>query len=449
MRADRPRVVVTGLGATTPLGGDVAVDLGSDAGRAQRSARADRRLGHGPAGADRRRRPRSTRRRCWTACRPAGWTGASSSRWSPRGRPGPTRARRRWTRSGSAWSVSSGIGGIGSTLAAYDTLKEKGWQRHLAVHRADADAERLGRVDRHRAGRPGRGAHHGQRLRVRRRGDRLRHRHDQVRPGRRRAGRRHRGGDHAAEHRARSPPCGRCPPATTSRSGPRARSTRAGTASCSARAPAWWCWSRAEHARRARRRGVRGRGRGRLLLRRAPHRPARPRRRRHRSRPSSGRWPTPRWTRIRSCTSTRTPPPRRRVTWSRRRPSRRRSGPAADGVVVSATKSMTGHLLGGAGAVESVAAILALREQVAPPTINLDDPDDGRAGRHRHRAAAAQPRGSEPMAVLNNSFGFGGHNVVARLHRRLTGRGRPGRARPAVHTADVGPSRAAPARRPR
>ena len=51
-------------------------------------------------------------------------------------------------------------------------------------------------------------------------------------------------------------------------------------------------------------------------------------------------------------------------------------GPAAAGVVVSATKSMTGHLLGGAGAVEAVAAILALRERVAPPTINLDDPDD-------------------------------------------------------------------------
>src|SRR5208337_2319402 len=51
-------------------------------------------------------------------------------------------------------------------------------------------------------------------------------------------------------------------------------------------------------------------------------------------------------------------------------------GSAASGVVVSATKSMTGHLLGGAGAVESIAAVLALRDRVAPPTINLDDPDD-------------------------------------------------------------------------
>ena len=87
-------------------------------------------------------------------------------------------------------------------------------------------------------------------------------------------------------------------------------------------------------------------------------------------------------------------------------------GEAAAGVVVSATKSMTGHLLGGAGAVESVAAILALRDRVAPPTINLEDPDDD-AG----LTISAQPqplvrRGGEPMAVINNSFGFGGANVA-------------------------------------
>jgi 3-oxoacyl-[acyl-carrier-protein] synthase II len=87
-------------------------------------------------------------------------------------------------------------------------------------------------------------------------------------------------------------------------------------------------------------------------------------------------------------------------------------GPAAAGVVVSATKSMTGHLLGGAGAVESVAAIMALRERVAPPTINLEDPDDD-AGIHiATEPTKLQPAGSGPMAVLNNSFGFGGHNVA-------------------------------------
>jgi 3-oxoacyl-[acyl-carrier-protein] synthase II len=86
-------------------------------------------------------------------------------------------------------------------------------------------------------------------------------------------------------------------------------------------------------------------------------------------------------------------------------------GDAASGVVVSATKSMTGHLLGGAGAVEAVATILALREHVAPPTINLDDPEDAGVD------IATEPRKltphtSAPMAALNNSFGFGGANVA-------------------------------------
>jgi 3-oxoacyl-[acyl-carrier-protein] synthase II len=87
-------------------------------------------------------------------------------------------------------------------------------------------------------------------------------------------------------------------------------------------------------------------------------------------------------------------------------------GPAAGGVVVSATKSMTGHLLGGAGAVESVAAILALRERVAPPTINLDDPDDDAGVQIATEPTKLQQRSDAPMAVLNNSFGFGGHNVA-------------------------------------
>jgi 3-oxoacyl-[acyl-carrier-protein] synthase II len=87
-------------------------------------------------------------------------------------------------------------------------------------------------------------------------------------------------------------------------------------------------------------------------------------------------------------------------------------GPAAGGVVISATKSMTGHLLGGAGAVESVAAILALRERVAPPTINLDDPDDDAGMQIATEPTKLQQRTDAPMAVLNNSFGFGGHNVA-------------------------------------
>ena len=87
-------------------------------------------------------------------------------------------------------------------------------------------------------------------------------------------------------------------------------------------------------------------------------------------------------------------------------------GDAAPGVVVSATKSMTGHLLGGAGAVESVAAILALRERIAPPTINLDDPDDDAGLTISAKPQQLSPRAEGPMAVINNSFGFGGANVA-------------------------------------
>ena len=87
-------------------------------------------------------------------------------------------------------------------------------------------------------------------------------------------------------------------------------------------------------------------------------------------------------------------------------------GPSSSGVVVSATKSMTGHLLGGAGAIESVAAILALRERVAPPTINLEDPDDSAGVQIATGPTKLRPRSTAPMAVLNNSFGFGGHNVA-------------------------------------
>jgi 3-oxoacyl-[acyl-carrier-protein] synthase II len=87
-------------------------------------------------------------------------------------------------------------------------------------------------------------------------------------------------------------------------------------------------------------------------------------------------------------------------------------GDAAPGVVVSATKSMTGHLLGGAGAVESVAAILALRNRMAPPTVNLEDPDDDAGLTISSAAQELKPRGDGPMAVLNNSFGFGGANVA-------------------------------------
>jgi 3-oxoacyl-[acyl-carrier-protein] synthase II len=76
--------------------------------------------------------------------------------------------------------------------------------------------------------------------------------------------------------------------------------------------------------------------------------------------------------------------------------------------VLTATKSMTGHLLGAAGALESIATILAIRESLIPPTINLEDPDDGLT----LDVAALKPRQLDIPAALNNSFGFGGHNVA-------------------------------------
>jgi 3-oxoacyl-[acyl-carrier-protein] synthase II len=87
-------------------------------------------------------------------------------------------------------------------------------------------------------------------------------------------------------------------------------------------------------------------------------------------------------------------------------------GDAAPGVVLSATKSMTGHLLGGAGAIESVASILALRDRVAPPTINLEDPDDDGGLTISPEKQELRARSSAPMAVINDSFGFGGANVA-------------------------------------
>jgi 3-oxoacyl-[acyl-carrier-protein] synthase II len=83
---------------------------------------------------------------------------------------------------------------------------------------------------------------------------------------------------------------------------------------------------------------------------------------------------------------------------------------AASRVVVSATKSMTGHLLGAAGSVEAIAAILALRDRLAPPTINIEDPDD----EVHLDVVGSEPRPLRdgPIAALNNSFGFGGHNVA-------------------------------------
>ena len=84
-------------------------------------------------------------------------------------------------------------------------------------------------------------------------------------------------------------------------------------------------------------------------------------------------------------------------------------GGEIDHVVVTSTKSMTGHLLGAAGALESLATVLALHHRVVPPTINLDNLDPA------VKLDVATEQRSLPdgdIAALNNSFGFGGHNVA-------------------------------------
>jgi 3-oxoacyl-[acyl-carrier-protein] synthase II len=82
-------------------------------------------------------------------------------------------------------------------------------------------------------------------------------------------------------------------------------------------------------------------------------------------------------------------------------------GDHAKDLAVSSTKSMTGHLLGAAGAIECVFSVLAIRDQIAPPTINLDNPEE-------ETAIDLVPHKSKPMKIdvaMSNSFGFGGTNA--------------------------------------
>src|SRR5205807_9513448 len=81
-------------------------------------------------------------------------------------------------------------------------------------------------------------------------------------------------------------------------------------------------------------------------------------------------------------------------------------GEAAGRVAVSSTKSMTGHLLGGAGGLEAGITVMAIRDQIAPPTINLENPDP-------LCDLDYVPNHARPMKIeyaLSNSFGFGGTN---------------------------------------
>lgn len=87
---------------------------------------------------------------------------------------------------------------------------------------------------------------------------------------------------------------------------------------------------------------------------------------------------------------------------------RRLFGDSIGGLSMSSTKSAIGHLLGGAGAVESIFCILALRDQIVPPTLNLDNPSESCAGVDLVPHVAKERK---VRAVLNNSFGFGGTNA--------------------------------------
>ena len=93
---------------------------------------------------------------------------------------------------------------------------------------------------------------------------------------------------------------------------------------------------------------------------------------------------------------------------------RRLFGDAIKTVSMSSTKSAIGHLLGGAGAVEAIFCILALRDQIVPPTLNLDNPSDSCEGVDLVPHVAKK---REVRAVLNNSFGFGGTNASLVLRK--------------------------------
>ena len=83
-----------------------------------------------------------------------------------------------------------------------------------------------------------------------------------------------------------------------------------------------------------------------------------------------------------------------------------------DGVPVSSLKSSIGHLLGAAGAVEAVATLLAMRDRIAPPTLNYEQPDEGLDLDYVPNEARTLDVNGHPAVALSNAFGFGGHNAV-------------------------------------
>jgi 3-oxoacyl-[acyl-carrier-protein] synthase II len=84
-------------------------------------------------------------------------------------------------------------------------------------------------------------------------------------------------------------------------------------------------------------------------------------------------------------------------------------GDRIDEIPVSATKASTGHLLGGTGALEAIYTVLALRDRLAPPTINMTEPDPAVPFK---LSGSPQPLGEGSLLGISTSFGFGGHNAV-------------------------------------
>ena len=145
----------------------------------------------------------------------------------------------------------------------------------------------------------------------------------------------------------------------------------------------------------ARRPGLR-RGCRRRHHRRLPrHRPARPRRARGHPGHEDRACARPTWRRPTSCTSTPTRPRPRRATWPRPAPSGTPSATRSTASIVTSTKSMTGHLLGAAGALESVATVLALHNRVGAADDQPRRPR-GRRPRHRRQARATCPTATWP-----------------------------------------------------
>ena len=297
---------------------------------------------------------------------------------SPRGRPRAPRRRHRLRHRRRHHACST------PTTSCSDA----GPVAHLAAHRPDAHAQRPGRrASASSSARRPASTRPCQRLRLRRRGHRLRPRDDPQRPRRRRHRRRHRGRASTRSRSPASPRCARCRPATTSPSARRRPYDKGRDG-----------FVLGEGAGIARPR-VRG-------ARRRPRRHGLRRGRRRRASPptaTTSRSPTPRAAAppARSARRSRTPAsPRADIVHVNAHATstpqgdvaeaiaiRGALGAATDHVAVTGTKSMTGHLLGAAGAIESIATILALHHRLAP----ADDQPRGPRRRGRPRRRRRQP----------------------------------------------------------